>query len=357
MDVAIITPVLAHYRRNLFTELDRTENVRFEHYSTTSSRAHIAAMNPRELRRFTELTNVPIGRFLWQRGVLRVAFSRRIDSLVFTGDVQYLSTWVAAIVARCVGKKVYFWTIGWHRSESGFRRLARLAFYRIGHRMMIYGDAEKRRAVEHGFPPHRIDVVYNSVMDPSDVDVSAWSSSQKELSVGAVVRLNRWKRLDLLIEAVAELRSAGTPFKIVLGGDGPELGSLRSLAAAREVPIEFLGAIHSPAEIAQFYRRVMISVIPSAAGLSAMQSLAHGVPLITDDDESSQMPEANSVVEGVTGSRFRSGDVASLASRIREWHRRLSIDSASTVAACREEIESKWSPTVQSRLIVESLLK
>ncbi|MEW1979523.1 glycosyltransferase family 4 protein [Citricoccus sp. NPDC079358] len=355
MKVAIVTPILAHYRRNLFLNLDQSDGMSFVHFSAVENSTKIAAMNPQDLQEFNRLDNVEIGPFLWQKGLLGMAFDKSIDACVFTGDAKYLSTWVTSATARLMGKRVYFWTIGWHRPERGLKRLARLGFYRMAHKLMVYGDPEKASAAAHGYPEDRIDVVYNSVTGLADVETSSFGTDQKEMAVGAVVRLKPAKNLGLLIEAVSALGKRGRKLKIILGGDGPERPGLERKARDLGVDCEFLGAIHGSDEIEDFYHRVMITVVPSAAGLTTIQSLAHGVPVITDDDDSTQMPESSAVVDGVTGSRYAAGSAIDLADTIAAWIDTLVEDRSTAALACHREVKTRWNPEVQAERMLDSL--
>ena len=49
---------------------------------------------------------------LWQGGALRVALSREFDTVILLGNMRFLSTWVAALLARATGKRVLMWTHG-----------------------------------------------------------------------------------------------------------------------------------------------------------------------------------------------------------------------------------------------------
>jgi L-malate glycosyltransferase len=116
-------------------------------------------------------------------------------------------------------------------------------------------------------------------------------------SAGALVRL---KGFDVLIRAVAQLRRAGHPIRLLLMGDGPERGSLESLAAREGLA----GAAHFLGERkdvgAVFRDATDVVAVPSRAesfGLTAIEAAAFGLPVVASRVQG--LPEA--VVEGVTG--------------------------------------------------------
>jgi len=153
---------------------------------------------------------LPLG-VLVQRGLLRLALRRDVKAIVFLGDVHYASTWVSAAVARLVGKRVLFWTIGWHREEGGLKALVRRTFYRLSHGLLLYGHFAKQEALKRGFPAERLYVVYNSldweaqriarlgVLSDriSAIRAERFHSPERPLLI-CVTRLVAKRRLDLL---------------------------------------------------------------------------------------------------------------------------------------------------------------
>lgn len=355
MKAAIITPVFAHYREELFTKLDKSTEHTFVHYSTTKPVSGIAAFDTNLVDQFVEVKNIRLGPFLWQRGALKVAFDKDIDACIFTGDMKYLSTWVTSSLARLNGKKVFFWTIGWHRRERGIKRLMRLAFYRIAHKLMVYSDPGKAAAISHGYPEKRVNVIYNSVTGLDRLSSDVYKREKDDLAVGAIARMTPAKNFDMLLEAIALLNNSGYNITVILVGEGAETQQLAELAARLRVQCEFLGAIHDGTKIEAIYRRIMITVVPSAAGLTTIQSLAHGVPVITDDNDETQGPEASAIIEGTTGSRYSAGDITALAKEISRWTMKLQEDSLTVAESCQLEVSARWNPNAQAKRILESL--
>src|SRR5690606_17127649 len=144
-------------------------------------------------------------------GLIGELVRARYDEVVFLGDAKILTTWVAAPLARLRGARVHFWTIGWHRPEAGLKRAARLAFYRLADSLLVYGRIGAEIGIGLGCPRDRVTVIGNSVepsesaVDRPDLDLPDHGAG--ELWLGAVIRLNPRKRLDVLIQAAAALRA------------------------------------------------------------------------------------------------------------------------------------------------------
>jgi glycosyltransferase involved in cell wall biosynthesis len=97
----------------------------------------------------------------------------------------------------------------------------------------------------------------------------------------AVGRLNRQKRLDVLIDAAAPWAGElGSP-AVFIAGDGPDRGELTAQIAATGAPVTLLGA---RTDIADLLGAADVVALPSeweARALVAQEALRAGVPLVT----------------------------------------------------------------------------
>ena len=98
-----------------------------------------------------------------QPGLIPLALGRDIDTLVLLGVVWWPFTSVAAVLARMTGKRVLFWGHGWTMREKGALRHLRRTFYRIPHALLFYGHMAKMIALDEGFRPEDVHVIYNSL--------------------------------------------------------------------------------------------------------------------------------------------------------------------------------------------------
>lgn len=357
MRVAIVAPNLAMYRRALYQVLDSYPGADFVHFADPREMSGIRPMDSAGLVEFNVLRNLVIGPLLWQKGAISAGFRKDIDSYIFTGNVKYASTWAAALIARARRKSVHFWTMGWHKKECGLKRIIRLVFYRIAHGLLVYSDMGKDLAIASGYPAERIHVVLNSVADLPEDGGLFTPRAGETVAVGAAARLTEAKNFTLLVQALALLRERGSAIRLILLGDGPERERLVSLVDQSGIDCEFLGAKYEPSEIRDFYRSIWVTVLPSAAGLTTIQSLAHGVPVITDDAEDSQGPESCAILPGVTGDRYAAGEVEALASKLLTWVGKVDEAPDRVATVCRREVENRWTPESQARRMIHAVTR
>ena len=133
--------------------------------------------------------------------------------------------------------------------------------------------------------PHRVTVVPNAVRPDPDAAalpqlearrLLGWKADHRYLLAGA--RLTRWKGVDFLIDAVADLADV----HLVVAGDGPAAEGLAAHARERGARTTFCGALTRP-ELALRLRAADYLVLYSAyEGLShtLLEALALGTPVI-----------------------------------------------------------------------------
>ena len=354
-ELVVICQVMAHYRQGVHEALDALPDwdVTFasdpdgSHYS-------LATMPTTGLTRHVALTNVYLGRLSWQRGVLRLAFTGDFDVFVFTGDASVVTTWIGSAIARLRGKRVAFWTIGWHRPDTPLKSHVRLAFYRLADRLLLYGNRAKSLGTSAGYPAERMTVIYNSVTGTRlHRDRAQTLPADEPLRLGAIARLNGQKRFDLLVEAARILMDRGRRVEVVLAGSGPDQDGLEERAATLGVHLTLLGPVYDADAIRDFYSSLDVTVIPTFAGLTIIQSMAHGVPVVTDDDVDNQGPEWEAI-RPETGGTYPQGDPVGLADVIETvaMDRRASGDMRE---ACIHEIAERWTPERQAGRISAAL--
>ncbi len=169
--------------------------------------------------------------------------------------------------------------------------------------------------VERGFSTDQIVVI------PNGVDLTFYSPSEAEprfvvptlLYLG---RLKRYKRVDLVVRALARLRDRGMDARLVIAGRGdhePELRRLISKLGLQDA-VEMPGFV-SEEEKRRLFRQAWVHVLTSPRegwGITNLEAAACGTPTVASDSPGLR----DSVVDGETGFLVPHGDVGALADRL-----------------------------------------
>ena len=296
----------------------------------------------------------------WQTGLQALALFGRCRVIVYWGEAHRLSTWISAILARLVGKRVVFWTHGIYGNEGAVKRLIRTCFYRLADVLLLYGQHGRQHLERAGIPADRLWVINNSL------DVKAQLTLVDSVNRGDLAnlrkqycddserlfifvgRLEPQKRLDMLVEAVALLWKSGVKSKTLLIGTGSEQDSLTRQAKRLGVEefIVFYGECYEDAKVLPMLCMADICVSPGEVGLTAMHALISGTPVITHDDLANQMPECEAVRIGESGYFFRRGDVNDLVEKMTTCLEALNSGQI-TRHSCRSVVEKEYTPEYQ----------
>lgn len=131
-------------------------------------------------------------------------------------------------------------------------------------------------------------------------------------------RLKRYKRVDLIIEAVARLRGEGLGCRLLVAGKGDDAHRLQELRDRRGLQnhVDFLGFIEDQEKL-DLLRRSWVHVLTSPKegwGIANMEAAACGVPTVASDSPGLR----DSVRDGETGILVPHGDVGALAGALKQ---------------------------------------
>ncbi|UCC23993.1 MAG: glycosyltransferase family 4 protein [Gemmatimonadales bacterium] len=131
-----------------------------------------------------------------------------------------------------------------------------------------------------------------------------------------VGRLKRYKRVDLLIRAVAWLRDNESAGRLIVAGKGDYRGALERLVRRLGLTdrVSFTGFV-SESEKVDLMRRAWVNLLTSPKegwGIANLEAAACGTPTVASDAPGLR----DSVQDGVTGFLVPHGDVPALAERI-----------------------------------------
>lgn len=153
-----------------------------------------------------------------------------------------------------------------------------------------------------------------------------------------VGRLARVKSIDRLIAAFSIVARKYPDALVVLVGEGPELNSLRTIAAQMGVSdkVRFVGRSEG-VELAAWYRIGDLFVLPSnfePFGAVVNEALISGIPVICSDKAGARVL----VRDGVNGTIIDASDVAALSDEISAWLLKLAIQPADIADGLRKSL-------------------
>lgn len=294
-----------------------------------------------------ELHNIYKGsKLVWQKRAIRQAFSHKYDAYILTGNAGILSNWVITCLARMLGRKVYLWSHGLHGNESKATLRKNLFYFKLAGNMLLYGERARDLLAQHGIT--KTTVIYNSLDYDKQLEIRAKTGDNGFLrnyfgnNLPTICYLGRVmpnKKLDLLLRAIC-----GVCCNLVIVGGGSDLERLEALAESLGVDerVWFYGESYDEIFNGTLLANCVVTVNPSSIGLTAIHSLMFGTPVITHDNLLSQAPEAEVIVEGVTGYYYTENDEYSLRDAILK-----AITAHKPVQNCYDMIDKKYNPNVQ----------
>jgi len=253
-------------------------------------------------------------RLLWQSGVLRRVVGAPTAVLVL--NPRILSNWFVLLARRARGRRTILWGHAWPRRGRGtatdrVRRFMR----RLADTLIVYTEAEadELRALDPG-----VDVVAapNALYPSSELGPAHTELTTDFLFVG---RLNEEKKPALLLAAfLAAEPELPDDVRVVFLGDGPLRGPLEERARVRgDGRVVFLGHVSDTEQLRSAYGRAIASVAPGTTGLSLIQSLGFGVPMILVR-EALHGPETEAATEGANAVYVAGDSVSELANALKE---------------------------------------
>jgi glycosyltransferase involved in cell wall biosynthesis len=225
-------------------------------------------------------------------------------------------------------KKLYWWSHGTNGNQGTVGLAIRSFFYRYSDGILAYSCKAQENLHRMGVRDTKIQVVNNSLnFDDYGFLLNDIHSkrSQESLKILFCGRITKSKKIHLLIEAVGILKSRDNiNAKCTIIGNG-ELSELSRLASKHNVTelIHFTGENYG-FDLHKYFLESDIFVYPGGIGLSIVQALSFGLPVITTDNIALHGPEIELLEAGITGDFFKDDSAEQLADTIKIWASKIS---------------------------------
>lgn len=242
----------------------------------------------------------------------------RADNVVLEFNPRILSNWVVLVGRRLLSRPTVLWGHAWSRSgpsswSENIRRLMR----KLASRLIVYTDAQKIEYLEryHDEIKGDVHVAPNSLYSKEDM----WRRHVPLEYIIYVGRLVPEKKPHVLIEAFCEFgrRNCDDTIKLCIVGEGPELSRCRA-SANGDPRVAFRGHVSDLKVLRDLYSKSYVAASPGYAGLSIVQALSFGCPIVVSRKEP-HAPEVHALKEGFNGDYFETDDIDALVDRLEEY--------------------------------------
>lgn len=202
--------------------------------------------------------------------------------------------------------------------------------------------------VKRGLPDAQISVIPNGI-DLAHFSPGPPDARDPEPTLVYLGRLRRYKRVDLLISAVALLHARGIAVRLRIAGRGDHRPALEAHVARSGLPPEavtFLGYI-SEAEKLQLLRKSWIHLLTSPKegwGIANLEAAGCGTPTVASDAPGLR----DSVRHGETGFLVPHGNVPALADAIATLVADPALRNQQGEAARRFALRYSWDHTADA---------
>ncbi len=367
MNLCCIFNYAPHYRLPIYKIIDKELGAHFYFGDKLYKSEQIEKLDFNQLSGFQkELKThfVQCGKFIveYTSGWISLALKFKYKNYIITPNPFSINQWLFLILCFISRKKVYAWMHGIRDVNISIKSLFFMRMYDYFLKgTFLYGNHAKRNMVSLGFKENKLHVIYNSLNYQESKKLrdfkfdNPFDFTNFHPILLFIGRLTKIKKLDMLINAYLLLKRKGLQTNLVFIGDGPEREHLESIISEEDMQhIKFVGSLYEESIIAKYIYHADLCVSPGNVGLTAIHALSYGLPVITNDNFSSQMPEYEAIENGKTGVFFKENDIEDLVQKIESWFKNNS-DREFVRKNCYEVIDSKYNPFTQLDILKKVL--
>ena len=339
--ILFFTNIFPHYRFAIWKKLIGSNKFVLDIYFSPTNPLNIPApdlknlFDDQEKAKLHFLKNYWLNKkiLIWQSEVLRLTAFSKFDYIMLLGEMYIISSWIACLIAKIRGKKIYMWSHGLYGNENFIKKHIRLIFLKLADVIFLYENRAKKLLVKNGFDEGTLDVVYNSL--DFDSHQKHYHNLKKEDSTKVkklfkdeslpiilfIGRVTKKKKIDLLIKAIKKLNQINISYNLLIVGDGDNLEFYK---ASNHKYIDrgwlnFYGESYDTKETGQLIFNSDLCVSPGNIGLTAIHCLSYGTPVASHNNYKNQMPEVEAIIDGENGFLFEENDHFDLAYKINMW--------------------------------------
>jgi glycosyltransferase involved in cell wall biosynthesis len=267
--------------------------------------------------------------YYYQIGVIGLLF-KPYSKYLFTGELNCISTWFVLPIAKLLRKRIYLWSHGYYGNEGWIKKIFKKMYFALTAGVFLYGNHARNIMISQGIRENKLHLIYNSLNYDRQIAIRKKLSPNGILknifgndfpTVVFIGRIQKVKRIDIVIHAIANLKKRNVDINLLLIGDSDASLNLKNLVNSLKLKenVCFYGPCYDEEKIGSFIYNADVCVSPGNIGLTAMHVLAYGTPILTNDNLFVQRPEFEAVTKGVTGDFFKENSIYDLEEKILQW--------------------------------------
>lgn len=313
-----------------------------------------------------KLHNHFIHHFYWQSGVIRQLFAP-YRFYIMNGEPFCLSTWLFLLLSKLTNKKVIGWTHGWYGREGIIKGNIKRRFFKLFDKLLVYNDYSINLLKQQGIDKSRLFCFANSLDSDriktirkqiSDTDIYRSHFGNDNPVLIYCGRIQKRKRLDLLINCLERLNQEGVPTNLMMVGADDEGTGIDRLVKEKGLTdkVWSYGPCFDERLLGEFFSSATVCISPGNVGLTAIHSLSYGCPVITHGDFPYQMPEFEAIRPNITGAFFKRDDINDMTETIKKWIESYRHNRDQIRQQAYDEIDKKWNIHYQIEVLKRVLI-
>lgn len=356
--ICCIFNLAPHYRANIFSMMDKELSAHF--YLGDKVSSEIESMDYKQLKGFQKtLKNKKIGNtvFYWQKGAISTIL-KPYSSYLITGDWVCLSNWILLFSSFLFSKKIYFWAHGWNGNEPRIERFVKKIFFGLSTKTFLYGNYARDLMIENGFDPTKLVCIYNSLDYDEQTKIRKGIKktsiylnhfNNRNPVIFYIGRIQLHKKINLLIEAIYNLKAKGINCNLVLIGKEVDDKLLPGLVEKLQLKhaVWFYGPCFEEEKVGELLFNADLCVSPGSVGLTAIHSLTYGTPVVSHNNFKKQMPEFEAITAGLCGDFYEENNVDDLCEKIERWIYKNAVEREDIRQTAYKIINERYNPHYQ----------
>lgn len=354
-----------HYRLPIYEKINESITTHFYFGDRLLNNEYIEKLDYSRLNGFKnelKVQSIKIGNMEIEctKGWLKLALDPNYRQYLITPNQFALNQWFFLLICFVLRKEVYVWMHGLKYAKVSCKTLRVWKLYdSFVKGSFLYGNYARENMLRLGFDKNKLHLIYNSLDYETSVTLREKvldnpytnhfiNNSPTILFIG---RLTAVKKLHILTNAIEILKNRGIDINVVFIGEGPESTNIQQTIKVEDrQKYWFVGPLYDEIEIARYLYYADLCVSPGNVGLTGIHALSYGLPVITNDNFVTQMPEFEAIEKGVSGDFFKENDIEDLANKIESWLNNNS-DRDDVRNRCYKVIDSKYNPNHQVKLL------